>query len=177
MAIQWTNEAKEALQRAPWVVRPIIRRRVETAARKEGLDAIDHTFLMQIKARHEGGADEDAKTASNGNGREKRIGEDVVFLAELMDQYCSEAHRDAERRVVGPAGVLTPYLDHEHSPTLCPDCKKLFLHTAAKRTACPHDPKPSCRHCKTPCQQPEYRKRMSDVMLWNKERPEPLSKD
>lgn len=177
MAIRWTNEAQEGLRRAPWVVRPLIRRRVEAAAQKEGLDTIDHAFLMQVKARHESPDSGNAEAGSNGTGLEQRIRDDVAFLAELLDQYCTQAHEDAERGPVGPAGVLTRYYDRDGAPTLCSECRQLFLHTAAKRTACPHDPKPSCRHCKTPCQQPEYRRRMADIMVWNVERPKPLRKD
>ena len=177
MAMRWTHDAEEGLRRAPWVVRPIIRRRVEAAARKEGVETIDHAFLMQIKARHEGRTEQEAGNGSNGDTSKERISEDVVFLAELLDQYCAEAHEDAGRQPVGPAGVLTPYYDHSDAPSLCPDCKKVFLHTAVKRTACKHDPKPSCRHCKTPCQKPEYRSRMAEIMVWNTGREEPLRKD
>lgn len=50
---------------------------------------------------------------------------------------------------------------------LCPDCAKLLAHALVKRTACPLDPKPMCKHCPTHCYAPHYRTRIQEVMRYS----------
>jgi hypothetical protein len=100
-----------------------------------------------------------------------------VFLAELCEAHCASSHPEGQPAPVPPVGAMAQHLDSAKAPTLCADCRKLFLHVAAKRIVCPHDPKPSCRHCTTPCHHPEFREQMARVMTWNVERPSPLHRD
>lgn len=47
---------------------------------------------------------------------------------------------------------------------LCGECTKLLMHSWIKRTTCPFDPKPACKHCPSHCYHPEYRRQIRRVM-------------
>jgi hypothetical protein len=49
---------------------------------------------------------------------------------------------------------------------LCPDCTKLLAHAFYKRSVCPMDPKPECKHCPQHCYQADYRLRIREVMRY-----------
>ncbi len=52
--IIWDRDAKARLQKAPFFIRPIAKRRVEKAAREAGLNQITLAFMEQIKNREMG---------------------------------------------------------------------------------------------------------------------------
>jgi hypothetical protein len=49
--MNWSSDAETSLREIPFVVRPIIRRRIETMAREAGLDGVDLAFYEQAKER------------------------------------------------------------------------------------------------------------------------------
>ena len=49
-SIRWTPEAEKRLKRAPFFVRPMIRKRAEEAARARNLDAVDEALLDELKS-------------------------------------------------------------------------------------------------------------------------------
>ena len=50
---------------------------------------------------------------------------------------------------------------------LCPECTKLLTHAFVKRTHCPMDPKPMCKHCPNHCYHPTYRQQIREVMKFS----------
>jgi hypothetical protein len=49
--MNWSDEAEISLREIPFVVRPIIRRRIETLAREAGLEEVDQAFYEQARER------------------------------------------------------------------------------------------------------------------------------
>ena len=49
--MDWSSEAEASLREIPFVVRPIIRRRIESLAREAGLEGVDLAFYQQAKER------------------------------------------------------------------------------------------------------------------------------
>lgn len=49
--MNWSSDAETSLREIPFVVRPIIRRRIESLAREAGLDGVDLAFYEQAKER------------------------------------------------------------------------------------------------------------------------------
>jgi len=47
----WCSDAEAGLKEIPFVVRPIIRRRIEALAREAGLEQVDRAFYEQAKER------------------------------------------------------------------------------------------------------------------------------
>jgi hypothetical protein len=49
--MNWSSDAETSLREIPFLVRPIIRRRIESLAREAGLDGVDLAFYEQAKER------------------------------------------------------------------------------------------------------------------------------
>jgi hypothetical protein len=50
-AMTWTSEAEQKLREVPFLVRPVVRRRIESLAGEAGLDQVDLVFYEEAKAR------------------------------------------------------------------------------------------------------------------------------
>jgi hypothetical protein len=95
--------------------------------------------------------------------KDRKLQKDLRILAKFIQIYCRDLHKDAPKR---PMQLKT----HDVSAIargeviLCPECAKLLAHAFIKRTHCPMDPKPMCKHCPQHCYQPSYRTQMQEVM-------------
>jgi len=90
---------------------------------------------------------------------------DLKTLAKFIEVYCDGHHDDADRESVK---LKTHNLKEltDKQPRLCPDCQKLLAHALVKRTICPMDPKPQCKHCPNHCYRPNYRQKIQEVMKY-----------
>lgn len=57
-----------------------------------------------------------------------------------------------------------------HAVKLCLDCGKLLAHALVKRSHCPMNPKPACKHCPRHCYHPRYRRMIAEVMRFSGKR-------
>ena len=91
---------------------------------------------------------------------------DLRTLATFVSIYCSQRHETRDK---------SPMFLKTHDVTaiagrevcLCSSCAKLLSHAFMKRTHCPMDPKPACKHCPNHCYSPTYRKAMRSVMRYS----------
>jgi len=99
------------------------------------------------------------------NDDPKVIG-DLKTLVKFIEVYCEGQHAEEDREVVD---LKTHNLQEltGREPRLCPDCQKLLAHALVKRTVCPMDPKPQCKHCPNHCYHPTYRKQIQEVMKYS----------
>lgn len=91
---------------------------------------------------------------------------DLRVLARFIAIYCTYKHRaepklPAALKSFNVAGIAGREL------RLCEDCRKLLAHAFRKRSACPMDPKPACRHCPEHCYHPTYRRQIREVMKYS----------
>ena len=103
-------------------------------------------------------------SATVANEHKQRVmARDLRTLAVFIDVYCRHKHRDATRQRVSlnthDAERIAGRELH-----LCEDCRKLLAHAFVKRSHCPMDPKPMCKHCPSHCYHPTYRAKMQEVM-------------
>lgn len=96
----------------------------------------------------------------------ERVYRDLKTLALFIEIYCRGRHSDSEK---APAEL--PHFDVAKIAGkqihLCPDCLKLLHHAFVKRTHCPMDPKPMCKHCPNHCYAPAYRQQIREVMKYS----------
>ena len=92
-----------------------------------------------------------------------KVVKDLKTLALMIDLYCRITHGEMERK---PAELRTHDVAAIAGKTvdLCPECTKLLAHAFVKRTHCPMDPKPMCKHCPNHCYHPTYRAQIREVM-------------
>jgi hypothetical protein len=99
-------------------------------------------------------------------GDEKLLQKDLKTLALFISIYCRYRHENAPKM---PALLKT----HDVAAiagtpvNLCPECCRLLAHAFTKRTHCPMDPKPACKHCPNHCYHPNYRAQIREVMRFS----------
>ena len=91
---------------------------------------------------------------------------DLRTLALFISLYCRYRHPGQPR-------TLVEMKTHDLSGIagrqiiLCEECRKLLVHAFTKRSHCPMDPKPACKHCPNHCYHPTYRARIREVMKYS----------
>jgi hypothetical protein len=97
----------------------------------------------------------------------ERLRKDLRLLARFILLYCKAHHE--HRNPVSFKGYDVDALAGKPIH-LCHDCMKLLRHAFVKRTHCPRDPKPQCKHCPTHCYSPFYRQQIREVMRFSGKR-------
>jgi hypothetical protein len=97
---------------------------------------------------------------------DRHLRKDLRTLALFIRVYCRHRHAQADKKHVS---LLTHDLQSicGRDVVLCADCAKLLTHAFVKRTHCPYDPKPACKHCPTHCYHPTYRAKIREVMRFS----------
>lgn len=93
----------------------------------------------------------------------RKLRRDLRTLAVFVENYCGRKHPAIEKR---PFSIKTHDIlaIRGREVCLCPECSKLLAHAFVKRTCCPMNPKPWCKHCPKHCYHPAYREKMREVM-------------
>lgn len=91
---------------------------------------------------------------------------DLRTLAAFIEFYCQHRHGEADRQAASVRGFDIEQIAG-HNVELCPDCGKLLTHAFVKRSTCPMDPKPACKHCPNHCYHPKYREQIQEVMKYS----------
>lgn len=98
---------------------------------------------------------------------DKKKSKDIRILADFVSIFCREKHPEEAKAIFPINDERLQLALGNHILTLCPDCAKLLKHAIAKRSMCPHDPKPMCKKCKTHCYAPAYREKIRQVMRFS----------
>lgn len=98
--------------------------------------------------------------------RARQLRRDLRVLARFILIYCQHRHSRAERIAVELKSHDVGALLGE-PVRLCPECSRLLAHAFTKRTHCPLDPKPACKHCPKHCYHPRYRAAIREVMKYS----------
>jgi hypothetical protein len=90
---------------------------------------------------------------------------DIRTLMKFVAIYCRKNHpgekipfsfRKSGAKEIEKNGIL-----------LCPECSKLLAYGLTMRLRCPHNPKPMCKKCETPCYHGEYKSKIREVMKFS----------
>jgi hypothetical protein len=93
---------------------------------------------------------------------------DMKVLARFIETYCKHQHEGAKSPFEMKQVDLRSLLHQELN--LCDDCRHLLAHGLVMRLKCPHDPKPRCKDCPSPCYAPSYRAQIRNVMRFSGKR-------
>jgi len=123
--------------------------------------------VIQPGASHPSDPDGHAGRGRPGDGDvDPQLERDLQTLATFIRVYCLHQHGDALKHIVHVKGHDVAKLTGGPL-VLCPACADLLAHAFAKRSACPHHPKPACKHCPRHCYHPSYRARIREVMKFS----------
>lgn len=96
----------------------------------------------------------------------KRLDHDLAILIKFVDIYCRRKHTTRQRQPF-QFGLFDVKSVYRGDLRLCPGCSKLLCHAITKRTHCPINPKPACKHCPEHCYHPKYRQQIRKVMAYS----------
>lgn len=99
-------------------------------------------------------------------GDDPKLLKDLRLLVRFIEVYCDGHHTEADRQGVDLKTHDLKALTGD-TPCLCHDCRKLLTHALVKRTVCPMQPKPQCKHCPNHCYHPQYRQMIRQVMKYS----------
>lgn len=91
---------------------------------------------------------------------------DLKTLATFIRIYCDN-HHDGQPRQEAAFRTHDVRAVAGRPVVLCRDCSKLLQHAFVKRSMCPMDPKPACKHCPKHCYHPAYRQKIREVMKYS----------
>jgi hypothetical protein len=98
--------------------------------------------------------------------RQPDLNHDLRTLARFIQVYCRHKHAGQDKRNVRlKTHDLRAITGSQVS--LCRECERLLGHAFVKRTHCPMDPKPACKHCPNHCYHPRYRAAIREVMKFS----------
>lgn len=82
---------------------------------------------------------------------DQKTAQDIEVLSGFIGIYCRGKHRSARGE-------------------LCGDCASLLEYARKRRSKCPLDPKPACKHCPIHCYAKDQRARIREVMAYSGKR-------
>lgn len=94
---------------------------------------------------------------------DRRLRRDLRTLSLFIETWCRAHHARRRKAPVRMKSHDVPAIAG-CEVSLCASCRKLLQHSWVKRTTCPLDPKPACKHCPSHCYHPYYRRRIRMVM-------------
>ncbi len=100
------------------------------------------------------------------NTTHRHLEKDLRTLARFIAVYCDGHHAELPRHPVDTK-ICDLQAIAKQDVVLCEDCRKLLLHALVKRSNCPMDPKPACKHCPNHCYHPHYREQIRTVMAYS----------
>ncbi len=100
------------------------------------------------------------------DAQHRTLHKDLKTLAKFVDVYCRHQHPGVLKRPVAMKHLDVTAL-MGRTIHLCPSCTRLVTHAMIKRTSCPLDPKPQCKHCTSHCYHPTYRRKIQEVMRFS----------
>ena len=90
---------------------------------------------------------------------------DIRTLIKFVGIFCRENH-DGEKKPFSFRPLDIKEIEKKEI-ALCPDCTRLLTYGLTMRLKCPHDPKPICKKCESPCYRGEYKEKIREVMKFS----------
>ena len=108
----------------------------------------------------------ETQRAARENTDDPHLDRDLRTLVRFIDIYCSNKHAAATREQAEVKGFDLVAMG-KGPVALCTECSKLLAHALVKRSHCPMEPKPACKHCSDHCYHPAYRAKIQEVMRFS----------
>jgi predicted amidophosphoribosyltransferase len=91
---------------------------------------------------------------------------EINTLKKFFEIYCHDKH---QYRIMHEGNYNIPYNDKyfKLNVTLCDECNSLLSRSIKNLQNCPHEIKPRCRKCPTPCYNKEDWKNVAKIMKYS----------
>jgi hypothetical protein len=97
---------------------------------------------------------------------EEKFKGEIDTLKKFFELYCHDKHQD---RIMHEGNYNIPY-NNEYfklDVTLCDECNSLLAVAIKNLQNCPHEIKPRCRKCPTPCYEKQDWKNVAKIMKYS----------
>ncbi|HPD30197.1 MAG TPA: nitrous oxide-stimulated promoter family protein [Phycisphaerae bacterium] len=101
-----------------------------------------------------------------GHNVDRHLVRDLRTLVRFIEIYCAYWHKADPRATVSLKEIDVKAL-MGRPVTLCQGCERLLAHAVHKRSRCPINPKPACKHCPRHCYHPLFRQQIREVMKFS----------
>ncbi|GAB4293327.1 MAG: nitrous oxide-stimulated promoter family protein [Desulfuromonadia bacterium] len=101
------------------------------------------------------------------NGFTKEQIKDIRLLFRFTELYCRLKHGGEKMAYPLPDQLSRHF---RKGVLLCTECTEFMGYALMKRSRCPLDPKPSCKHCHIHCYSAGYRARVREIMAFSGKR-------
>jgi hypothetical protein len=91
--------------------------------------------------------------------------DDIRILMKFVSIFCRENH-EAEKTPF-PFKLFEVKEIERKEISLCPECSRLLTYGLTMRVKCPHDPKPMCKKCESPCYKGDNKEKIREVMKFS----------
>jgi len=89
---------------------------------------------------------------------------EVETLTTYLEYFCKSKHTNQSAKE-----IFHNYKNEKFSNkiSLCDECFDVMQYSIERLQNCPHEEKPRCRTCKTPCYEKSYWKKLAQVMMYS----------
>ena len=95
---------------------------------------------------------------------EEKFHSEAQTLKKFFELYCSAKHTNQK---TNQKRLVFNNKTHHLEVTLCNECKELLRYSLDRLQECPHDIKPRCRTCPTPCYEKDKWKKVAKLMRYS----------
>lgn len=96
-----------------------------------------------------------------------KLQKDSQTLHRFIQLHCTKEHKDVEKKNGSLHVHFEGTLLEELPYALCDECETLLHYAYDRLQNCPHEPKPSCRNCPSPCYEKPMWKKMAHIMMYS----------
>ncbi len=89
---------------------------------------------------------------------------ELTTLKKFFPLFCKDKH-SGQKKI--PFSLYYKGQDYSFILELCPECELLIRYSFERLQACPHDEKPKCRTCASPCYAKKEWKMVAAVMRYS----------
>lgn len=96
--------------------------------------------------------------------REEKFQSEIKTLDKFFTKYCEDKHSE---RFSKEYYLKYKECELSFSIYLCKDCHELITYSFEKLSQCPHEIKPRCRKCPSPCYEKPQWKKLAKLMRYS----------
>lgn len=89
---------------------------------------------------------------------------EIKTLKKFFELYCHSKHNNQTSNI---RNIQYNNKTYNLSNKLCDECNELILYSYNKLSLCPHNPKPMCRKCPSPCYNKTQWKAVAKLMRYS----------
>jgi len=100
--------------------------------------------------------------------KDEKFIHDTKTVLKFIQIYCDEKHKN-EEKTDEKLQLIYKNRDLQESIkyNLCSKCKETFLYSYKRLQECPHEEKPRCRKCPSPCYERSEWKKLAKIMKFS----------